>query len=99
METKRGRAGQRRTFLKQVGGMAGLALAAPSHAAGPGGNTEATSVRTVDSAGAADSAGLVYQSLGVGEGACVEAIVNVMCPEDGFTPNGVCCGLHVYIDP
>jgi gluconate 2-dehydrogenase gamma chain len=28
----------------------------------------------------------------------VEALVNVMCPDDGLTPNGVDCGLAEYID-
>lgn len=39
-----------------------------------------------------------YLSLGPQEAACVEALVNVMCPADAMTPNGVDCGLHIYID-
>jgi gluconate 2-dehydrogenase gamma chain len=39
-----------------------------------------------------------YQSLGPDEAAFVEALVNVMCPADQFTPNGVDCGLATFID-
>jgi gluconate 2-dehydrogenase gamma chain len=39
-----------------------------------------------------------YQSLGRDEAAFVEALVNLMCPADNLTPNGVDCGLAVYID-
>jgi gluconate 2-dehydrogenase gamma chain len=39
-----------------------------------------------------------YQSLGPEEAGFVEALVNIMCPADTLTPNGVDCGLAVYID-
>jgi hypothetical protein len=39
-----------------------------------------------------------YQSLGPDEVGFVEALVNVMCPADHLTPNGVDCGLAIYID-
>jgi gluconate 2-dehydrogenase gamma chain len=39
-----------------------------------------------------------YQSLGPDEASFVEALVNVMCPADEFTPSGVDCGLAIYID-
>jgi gluconate 2-dehydrogenase gamma chain len=32
------------------------------------------------------------------EAAFVEAMVNIMCPADDLTPNGVDCGLPIYID-
>jgi gluconate 2-dehydrogenase gamma chain len=32
------------------------------------------------------------------EAACVEALVNVMCPANALTKSGVDCGLHLYID-
>ena len=32
------------------------------------------------------------------EAAFVEQMVNVMCPADTYTPNGVDCGLAIYID-
>src|SRR6516165_3867287 len=38
-----------------------------------------------------------YQSLSPDEAAFVEALVNVMCPADQFTPNGVDCGLATFI--
>jgi gluconate 2-dehydrogenase gamma chain len=39
-----------------------------------------------------------YQSLGPDEAAFTEAMVNVMCPADHLTPNGVDCGLAIFID-
>jgi gluconate 2-dehydrogenase gamma chain len=39
-----------------------------------------------------------YLSLGPAEAAFVEALVNVMCPADELTPNGVDCGLAQFID-
>jgi gluconate 2-dehydrogenase gamma chain len=39
-----------------------------------------------------------YESLGPTEVAFVEAMVNVMCPADALTPNGVDCGLALFID-
>ena len=39
-----------------------------------------------------------YESLGPDEAAFVEAMVNVMCPADALTPNGVDCGLAIFID-
>jgi len=41
---------------------------------------------------------LAYQSFSAGEAAFVEALVNIMCPADAYTPAGVDCGLAVYID-
>ena len=39
-----------------------------------------------------------YESFSLDEAAFVEALVNVMCPADAYTPNGVDCGLADYID-
>ena len=39
-----------------------------------------------------------YLSFGPEEAAFVEAIVDVTCPADEFTPRGVDCGLAVFID-
>jgi gluconate 2-dehydrogenase gamma chain len=79
-----GQGNSRRIFLKQVAGASG-ALAA------------------VVTAGAAAAAPAIetpagYESLSPEEAAFVEAMVNVMCPADGLTPNGVDCGLAEYID-
>src|SRR5215510_5437650 len=39
-----------------------------------------------------------YKSLSPDEAGFVEAMVNIMCPADSLTPNGVDCGLAIYID-
>ncbi|MCW5658751.1 MAG: gluconate 2-dehydrogenase subunit 3 family protein [Burkholderiaceae bacterium] len=39
-----------------------------------------------------------YQSLSPDEGAFTEALLKVMCPADGMTPNGVDCGLATFFD-
>jgi len=73
----------RRQFLI---GAAGAAAVIPilSHAAAPAAQP------------AAPPAG--YESLGPAEAAFLEAMVNVMCPADALTPNGVDCGLATFID-
>jgi gluconate 2-dehydrogenase gamma chain len=48
------------------------------------------------SAPVAEPAG--YQFFSPDEAAFVEAFVNVMCPADHLTPNGVECGLATFID-
>jgi len=74
--------GTRRIFLKQV-------AAAPFGVALAG--------VTADVAAQAQApAG--YASLGLDEAAFVEMLVNVMCPADNLTPNGVDCGLATFID-
>lgn len=85
----------RRGFLKQV------ALAAVS--APLGANLVATAADgaapnqpPADAAGPAPAVG--YASLGPDEAGFVEAMVNVMCPADPLTPNGVDCGLAIFID-
>jgi gluconate 2-dehydrogenase gamma chain len=81
---------KRRTFLKQVAGVAGATSmlgVKPAEAQQPPASAPAQ---------AAPPAG--YISLSADEAAFVEAMVNVMCPADEFTPNGVDCGLAAYID-
>src|SRR6218665_3266829 len=39
-----------------------------------------------------------YQCFSADEAAFTETMVNVMCPADQFTPNGVDCGLAIFID-
>jgi choline dehydrogenase-like flavoprotein len=39
-----------------------------------------------------------YQSLSPDEPAFAEALVNIMCPADHLTPDGVECGLAIFID-
>ncbi|MFS2162600.1 gluconate 2-dehydrogenase subunit 3 family protein [Variovorax sp. Varisp62] len=87
----------RRLFLRQIGGASGAAaLAAPALL---GGLAPAPASAQGVAAHPADSVRPSgYLSLGPQEAACVEAVVNVMCPADTMTPNGVDCGLHLYID-
>jgi gluconate 2-dehydrogenase gamma chain len=83
----------RRTFLFQAVTLAGAgALASPAVATGAAGAREPTAAPS----GGASSA--PYQSLSPDEATFVEALVNFMCPADGYSPNGVDCGLATYID-
>jgi gluconate 2-dehydrogenase gamma chain len=87
----------RRGFLEGVAAIAGaISLSTPSVA-------EDSEVHATPSAKASDvqcfpgpEAG--YLSFGPDEAGFVEALVNVMCPVDDLTPNGVDCGLAVYFD-
>jgi gluconate 2-dehydrogenase gamma chain len=90
----------RRIFLRRMGGASGAALALPALLGGIASPTpEVHAAETSSKEGAASAAqSHAYLSLGPQEGACVEAIVNAMCPADALTPNGVDCGLHRYID-
>ena len=87
----------RRGFLQGVAVVTGaVSLAVPSIAT-------AEDAQITQSAGSGDFRKLPppeagYQSLGPDEAGYVEALVNVMCPADGLTPNGVDCGLAIYID-
>jgi gluconate 2-dehydrogenase gamma chain len=90
---------ERREFLKQVA----IAGAAPlSHRvigiACVGGVAvgAAATVKAANAPAAAPFTG--YQFLGPDEATFVEALVNVMCPADDLTPNGVDCGLATFID-
>jgi len=87
----------RRGFLQGFAAVTGaISLSSPSAA----GVDDAQATRP---AGASDFRSLPapeagYQSLGPDEAGFVEALVNVMCPADNLTPNGVDCGLAIYID-
>jgi gluconate 2-dehydrogenase gamma chain len=86
LDKRRGDA--RRGFLKTMAVMGGgLPLA---------GADLASAAAPPSTAVPAPAAG--YLSLSPSEAAFVEAMVNVMCPADEFTPNGVDCGLAVFID-
>src|SRR5260221_6657407 len=90
---------ERRDFLKQVGAMVGAAPLSPRviGIASVGGVAVAASdAKAAESPLAAPFAG--YQSFGPEEATFVEALVNVMCPADELTPNGVDCGLATFID-
>lgn len=79
----------RREFLRTVALSAGIA-ALPATA------------RAADSADVIDASPVagpsVYLAFGPEEAAFVEALVEVMCPKDEFTPGGVECGLAIFMD-
>ncbi len=86
----------RRDVLKQLATVAGSAQLSPAVAATVAASVGATAAQATAPAAAAIPAG--YQSLSLDEAAFVEALVNIMCPADHMTPNGVDCGLAVYMD-
>src|SRR5215470_3421753 len=98
----------RRGFLQGAAVATGAVSLAPTlpaalGVAGIDAMTRSGEARAAESASAESARSLPqpeagYQSLGPEEVAFVEALVNVMCPADGLTPNGVDCGLAVYID-
>lgn len=91
-------ANSRRGFLKRV---AAVALSAPL---GSGLVARAETAGTAPATPAAADAAAVsgpapgYASLSPDEAGFLEAMVNVMCPADPLTPNGVDCGLAAFID-
>jgi gluconate 2-dehydrogenase gamma chain len=87
IDTKIGRRG----FLKGVALAAGTNLAAPGIGAPTAARAEAV-------ASTAEPPATGYESLSPDEAGFLEAMVNVMCPADHLTPNGVDCGLAAYID-
>jgi gluconate 2-dehydrogenase gamma chain len=81
----------RRSFLLKAGlaGVASLAsLPLPAETTTPKSQPSAKSEPPANA----------YLSLGSDEAAFVEALVNILCPADGFSPSGVDCGLAIYID-
>ncbi|QCP53113.1 gluconate 2-dehydrogenase subunit 3 family protein [Trinickia violacea] len=93
---------RRRRFLQQVATVSGAlpfnqalvagaaVLASPALAQQP--------ARTAAPTGPKLNNVLGYNSFSPDEAAFVETMVNVMCPADQYTPNGVDCGLAIYID-
>jgi gluconate 2-dehydrogenase gamma chain len=81
----------RRTFLLRVAKVAGAGSLASTVVAN---ETVAAPTPTA----AQESAAAPYRSLSPDEASFVEALVNVMCPADEYSPNGVDCGLATYID-
>ena len=88
---------ERRIFLRRLGGASSAALAMPALFGG-----SATAPAHAQGGSAAPASEPLrpsgYLSLGPQEAACIEALVNVMCPADALTPSGVDCGLHIFID-
>jgi gluconate 2-dehydrogenase gamma chain len=90
----------RRNFLLRVVGAAAAMPFAPALVGGA-----AITPATVDAASdvplqpaPASEPVVGYLCFSQDESAFVEAMVNVMCPADEMTPNGVDCGLPIYID-
>jgi gluconate 2-dehydrogenase gamma chain len=92
---------KRRGFLKQVATLAGAAPLG-ARALGTAGVAVAVTAPARDARAAESPAAAApfygYQFLGPQDAAFVEALVNVMCPADQYSPNGVDCGLANYID-
>ena len=87
----------RRAFFTQAAGIAGLLPVVATGAAVAGWPPNTAQAQTPATAQASQPpAG--YTLLGPEEAAFVEALVNLMCPADAMTPNGVDCGLAVFID-
>jgi gluconate 2-dehydrogenase gamma chain len=88
----------RRGFLRRVAVATGSIPLAHGLVGGASVGAVAVPVRaaTATRSPLADAVG--YTSLSSEEAAFTEAMVNVMCPADSFTPNGVDCGLAIYID-
>src|SRR6218665_572031 len=88
----------RRHFLRQAISVAG---AAPlSSRLGLAAGAAAALVATAANAAnvpAAMPAPVGYQCFSADEAAFTETMVNVMCPADQFTPNGVDCGFALFI--
>lgn len=95
------RTAPRRGFLKQIAGAAGSIPLAPALV---GSAVAGTAVGANAQAAAPAPAGPVvnqvvgYTCFSQDEAAFVETMVNIMCPADELSPNGVDCGLAIYID-
>jgi hypothetical protein len=90
----------RRDVLKQFVTVAGTAQLSPGLIATVGASAAVAAAQAAPSPAAATATAIPagYQSLSLDEAAFVEALVNVMCPADHLTPNGVDCGLAIYMD-
>jgi gluconate 2-dehydrogenase gamma chain len=90
----------RREFLRQMAAFAAavpLAVGAPDRLS-PRGDPSAPGIAHTKNAAPAAAPFTGYQFFGPEEATFVEALVNVMCPPDQYTPNGVDCGLANYFD-
>jgi gluconate 2-dehydrogenase gamma chain len=92
MEKKK-HSGPRRTLLMQAVGLVGAGTMLPG--ALLGGPTPIAKIPATEPEPAATPP---YQSLSPDEATFVETLVNIMCPADEYSPNGVDCGLATYMD-
>src|SRR5258707_3041941 len=93
------RSNERRGFLKKVAAVSGALPFTGVLASG----VAVASLTAARPAAAAEGTAQVnavvgYNSLAPDEAPFVETLVNIMCPADEYTPNGVDCGLAIYID-
>jgi gluconate 2-dehydrogenase gamma chain len=89
---------RRRGFLKRVAAVSGSIPFAQGMVGGVAVVTVAGPARAAPAAKPPMDATIGYLSLSAEEAAFTEALVNVMCPADSYTPNGVDCGLATYMD-
>jgi gluconate 2-dehydrogenase gamma chain len=82
----------RRTFLLQAAGLAGTASLSSV------GVSAAQTATATASRPKPDTVPIPYQSLSPNEATFIEALVDVLCPADEYSPRGVDCGLATYID-
>ena len=80
----------RREFLKQAAAIAGVAAVAGTVVAAGDSRTANAPSEAAPFVG--------YEFFSPEEAAFVEALLNVMCPADQYTPNGVDCGLATFFD-
>jgi gluconate 2-dehydrogenase gamma chain len=91
--TEQKQASSRRTFLLQAAGLAGAGpLSAVDIPAAQAATAAATSAKP-DA-----TSPIPYQSLSPSEATFIEALVDVLCPADEYSPRGVDCGLATYMD-
>jgi len=90
-------ASDRRGFIRQVVGATAAVPLAPVLTGGVAASALAANAPSPAACKPADNAS-GYISLSRDEAAFVETLVNIMCPADELTPNGVDCGLPTYID-
>ena len=94
----------RRNFLVRVAASTTalpFAVRAESGAALAGGTSPTSALQSASAVPAPTSSvapTVGYVCFSQDEAALVEAMMNVMCPADNMTPNGVDCGLATYID-
>ena len=90
-------ASRRRDFLRQAAALAGAVALGPAETHAGDVPADATPSGT-PSAPAAPAPFSGYEYFSPQEAAFVEALVNIMCPADAYTPNGVDCGLAIFFD-
>jgi gluconate 2-dehydrogenase gamma chain len=89
---------KRRGFLRQVIAAGGALPFAPTLTAGAAAALGTAATAAQAAAAPAPSPLVGYVCFSQEEAAFVETMVTLMCPADDLSPNGVDCGLPIYID-